>query len=105
MDSCQPNRPLLVFGGFTDAEDLYDDLYMFDLETFRYCVETFRWTKVITLGVGPSARFSMAGSTLHPQHGGVLIFMGSCNKSLEALDDMFYLHAGLINYVITGQNK
>ncbi|MFS8017775.1 putative kelch-type beta propeller [Helianthus anomalus] len=91
-------KNLLVFGGFTDAEDLYDDLYMFDLEKFR-------WTKVITLGVGPSARFSMAGSTLHPQHGGVLIFMGSCNKSLEALDDMLYLHAGLINYVITGQNK
>ncbi|KAL9993544.1 putative kelch-type beta propeller [Helianthus debilis subsp. tardiflorus] len=35
----------LVFGGFTDAEDLYEDLYMFDLETLR-------WTKVITLGVG-----------------------------------------------------
>ncbi|KAF5792633.1 putative galactose oxidase/kelch, beta-propeller, kelch-type beta propeller [Helianthus annuus] len=82
-------KNLLVFGGFTDAEDLYDDLYMFDLETFR-------WTKVITLGVGPSARFSMAGSTLHPQHGGVLIFMGGCNKSLEALDDMFYLHTGLV---------
>ncbi|MFS8002487.1 putative galactose oxidase/kelch, beta-propeller, kelch-type beta propeller [Helianthus anomalus] len=65
--------------------------------------EMFRWTKVITLGVGPSARFSMAG--LHPQNGGVLIFMGSCNKSLEALDDMFNLPAGLINYVITGQNK
>ncbi|KAJ0812268.1 hypothetical protein HanPSC8_Chr17g0760121 [Helianthus annuus] len=70
---------------------------MFDLETCR-------WTNVITLGVGPSARFSMAGSTLHPQHGGVLIFMGGCNKSLEALDDMFYLHAGFINFVITGQS-
>ncbi|MFS8020029.1 putative kelch-type beta propeller [Helianthus anomalus] len=60
---------------------------------------TFRWTKVITLGVGPSARFSMAGSTLHPPHGGVFIFMGGCNKSLEALDDMFYLHTGFINFV------
>nr|XP_043615824.1 rab9 effector protein with kelch motifs [Erigeron canadensis] len=80
---------LFVFGGFTDAEDLYDDLYMFDLETFK-------WTKVVTLGVGPSARFSMAGSTLHPQHGGSLIFIGGCNKSLEALDDMFYLYTGLV---------
>ncbi|XP_024970653.1 rab9 effector protein with kelch motifs-like isoform X3 [Cynara cardunculus var. scolymus] len=77
-------KNLFVFGGFTDAEDLYDDLYMFDLETFS-------WTKVMTTGEGPSARFSMAGSTLHPQLGGVLIFMGGCNKSLEALDDMFYL--------------
>ncbi|KAI3785649.1 hypothetical protein L1987_44773 [Smallanthus sonchifolius] len=82
-------KNLFVFGGFTDAEDLYDDLYMFDLETFK-------WTKVINVGVGPSARFSMAGSTLHPQHGGVLIFMGGCNKSLEALDDMFYLHTGIV---------
>lgn len=80
---------LFVFGGFTDAEDLYDDLYMFDLETFN-------WTKVTTLGVGPSARFSMAGGTLHPHHGGVLIFIGGCNKALEALDDMFYLHTGLV---------
>ncbi|PWA99830.1 galactose oxidase/kelch, beta-propeller [Artemisia annua] len=80
---------LFVFGGFTDDEDLYDDLYMFDLETFK-------WTKVTTLGVGPSARFSMAGGTLHPQHGGVLIFIGGCNKTLEALDDMFYLHTGLV---------
>lgn len=83
-------KNLFVFGGFTDAEDLYDDLYMFDLETFT-------WTKVMTIGEGPSARFSMAGTTLHPQHGGVLIFMGGCNKNLEALDDMFYLFTGLAN--------
>lgn len=80
---------LFVFGGFTDSEDLYDDLYMFDLESYK-------WTKVMTAGVGPSARFSMAGSTLHPQHGGVLVFMGGCNKTLEALDDMFYLYTGLV---------
>lgn len=55
----------------------------------------------MTVGVGPSARFSMAGSTLHPHNGGVLIFMGGCNKSLEALDDMFYLHTGM--YVIQGR--
>lgn len=105
---------LFVFGGFTDDEDLYDDLYMFDLGmqpnlcltsinvmyvevTIMACkilAETFKWTKVTTLGVGPSARFSMAGGSLHPQHGGVLIFIGGCNKTLEALDDMFYLHTG-----------
>ncbi|KAJ0680400.1 putative transcription factor WD40-like family [Helianthus annuus] len=82
-------KNLFVFGGFTDAEDLFDDLYMFDLETFK-------WTKVMTVGVGPSARFSMAGSTLHPHHGGALVFIGGCNKSLEALDDMFYLHTGFV---------
>lgn len=65
---------------------------MLDLSTV--CAETFTWTKVMTAGVGPSARFSMAGSTLHPQHGGVLIFIGGCNKTLEALDDMFYLYTG-----------
>nr|KAJ0206869.1 hypothetical protein LSAT_V11C500244390 [Lactuca sativa] len=67
-------KNLFVFGGFTDAVDLYNDLYMFDL-----------------VGEGPSARFSVAGSTLHPQHGGVLIFILGCNKKLEALNDMFYL--------------
>ncbi|CAH1452823.1 unnamed protein product [Lactuca virosa] len=82
-------KNLFVFGGFTDAEDLYNNLYMFDLETFT-------WTKVMTIGEGPSARFSMAGSTLHPQHGGALIFIGGCNKKLEALDDMFYLFTGII---------
>ncbi|CAI9281517.1 unnamed protein product [Lactuca saligna] len=82
-------KNLFVFGGFTDAEDLYNDLYMFDLETFT-------WTKVMTIGEGPSARFSMAGSTLHPQHGGVLMFIGGCNKKLEALDDMFYLFTGIV---------
>ncbi|CAH1432310.1 unnamed protein product [Lactuca virosa] len=82
-------KNLFVFGGFTDAEDLYNDLYMFDLETFT-------WTKVMTIGEGPSARFSMAGSTLHPQHGGALIFIGGCNKKLEALDDMFYRFTGIV---------
>ncbi|GKB93505.1 galactose oxidase/kelch, beta-propeller containing protein, partial [Tanacetum coccineum] len=60
---------LYVFGGFSDCEDLYDDLYLFDL------------------GVGPSARFSMAGGSLHPQLGGVLVFIGGCNRTLAALDD------------------
>ncbi|KAG8496677.1 hypothetical protein CXB51_007931 [Gossypium anomalum] len=59
-------KNLFVFGGFTDAQNLYDDLYMLD-------VDTGIWTK-----------------------SGVLVFIGGCNKTLEALDDMYYLHTGLI---------
>ncbi|XP_021615867.1 kelch domain-containing protein 3 isoform X2 [Manihot esculenta] len=81
-------KNLFVFGGFTDAQNLYDDLYMLD-------VDTGIWTKVMTTGVGPSARFSVAGDCLDPQISGVLVFIGGCNKNLEALDDMFYLHTGL----------
>ncbi|PPD97289.1 hypothetical protein GOBAR_DD05680 [Gossypium barbadense] len=80
---------LFVFGGFTDAQNLYDDLYMLD-------VDTGIWTKVITMGDGPSARFSVAGDCLDPLKSGVLVFIGGCNKTLEALDDMYYLHTGLI---------
>ncbi|KAF2312873.1 hypothetical protein GH714_040930 [Hevea brasiliensis] len=80
-------KNLFVFGGFTDAQNLYDDLYMLD-------VDTGVWTKVMTTGIGPSARFSVAGDCLDPQMGGVLVFIGGCNKSLEALDDMFYLYTG-----------
>lgn len=50
----------------------------------------------MTTGVGPSARFSVAGDCLDPQISGVLVFIGGCNKNLEALDDMFYLHTGLV---------
>lgn len=81
-------RNLYVFGGFTDAQNLYDDLYVLDVET---CV----WSKVLTMGEGPSARFSSAGACLDPHKAGFLVFVGGCNKSLEALDDMFYLHTGL----------
>ncbi|KAF2282977.1 hypothetical protein GH714_043296 [Hevea brasiliensis] len=77
-------KNLFVFGGFTDAQNLYDDLYMLD-------VDTGVWTKVMTTGIGPSARFSVAGDCLDPQMGGVLVFIGGCNRSLEALDDMFLL--------------
>ncbi len=49
---------------------------------------------MITTGDGPSARFSVAGDCLDPTKGGVLVFLGGCNKSLEALDDMFYLYTG-----------
>ncbi|KAI4335890.1 hypothetical protein L6164_014488 [Bauhinia variegata] len=81
-------RNLFVFGGFTDAQNLYNDLYMLD-------VDTGIWTRVATAGVGPSARFSVAGDCLDPVKGGVLVFIGGCNKNLEALDDMFYLYTGL----------
>ncbi|XP_062170810.1 acyl-CoA-binding domain-containing protein 6-like isoform X2 [Alnus glutinosa] len=81
-------KNLFVFGGFTDAQNLYNDLYVLD-------VDTGAWTKVITTGDGPSARFSVAGDCLDPVKGGVLVFIGGCNKSLEALDDMYYLYTGL----------
>ncbi|XP_024044023.1 kelch domain-containing protein 3 isoform X2 [Citrus clementina] len=83
-------KNLFVFGGFTDSQNLYDDLYMID-------VDSGLWTKVITTGEGPSARFSVAGDCLDPLKGGVLVFIGGCNKSLEALDDMYYLYTGLVN--------
>lgn len=47
------------------------------------------------MGDGPSARFSVAGDCLDPYKVGVLALLGGCNKSLEALDDMFYLFTGL----------
>ncbi|KAK0586865.1 hypothetical protein LWI29_013612 [Acer saccharum] len=81
-------KNLFVFGGFTDTQNLYDDLYMLD-------VDTGLWTKVMTTGEGPSARFSVVGDCLDPLKGGVLVFVGGCNKSLEALDDMYYLYTGL----------
>lgn len=58
------------------------------------CVDTGVWTKVAATGEGPSARFSMAGDSLDPQRSGILAFLGGCNKNLEALDDMYYLHTG-----------
>ncbi|XP_050225145.1 uncharacterized protein LOC126674699 isoform X2 [Mercurialis annua] len=81
-------KNLFVFGGFTDAQNLYDDIYILD-------VDTGVWTKIMTTGIGPSARFSAAGDCLDPHVGGVLVFIGGCNNSLEALDDMYYLYTGL----------
>ncbi|KAF5730202.1 hypothetical protein HS088_TW20G00574 [Tripterygium wilfordii] len=81
-------KNLFIFGGFTDAQNLYDDLYMLDIDSGL-------WTKVLTTGDGPSARFSVAGDCLDPLKGGVLVFIGGCNEILEALDDMHYLHTGL----------
>lgn len=81
-------KNLFVFGGFTDESSLYDDIYMLDIDTGV-------WTKVAATGEGPSARFSMAGDSLDPQRSGILAFLGGCNKNLEALDDMYYLHTGI----------
>lgn len=47
-----------------------------------------------TTGDTPSARFSVTGDCLDPTMGGVLVFIGGCNKNLEALGDMYYLHTG-----------
>lgn len=52
------------------------------------------WSKVTCAGPGPSARFSVAGDCLDLQKG-ILVFIGGCNESLEALDDMYYLYTGL----------
>ncbi|XP_068464561.1 acyl-CoA-binding domain-containing protein 5 isoform X2 [Phaseolus vulgaris] len=81
-------KNLFVFGGFTDAQNLYNDLYMLDIDTGV-------WTNVTSATNGPSARFSVAGDCLDPFKGGVLVFIGGCNKSLEALDDMYYLYTGI----------
>ncbi|KAL6549326.1 hypothetical protein OROHE_008443 [Orobanche hederae] len=81
-------KNLFIFGGFSDEENLYDDVYMLDIESGG-------WVKVTTIGGGPSGRFSMAGESLDPEIGGVLVFIGGCNKNLEPLDDMYYLHTGL----------
>ncbi|XP_011101963.1 RING finger protein B isoform X1 [Sesamum indicum] len=80
-------KNLFVFGGFSDEQNLYDDVYMLDIENAS-------WMKIIAIGEGPSGRFSMAGESLDPQLGGVLVFIGGCNKNLEALDDIYYLHTG-----------
>ncbi|KAJ7956489.1 BTB-kelch protein [Quillaja saponaria] len=81
-------KNIFVFGGFTDIQNLYNDLYMLD-------VDSGLSTKVTTLGEGPSPRFAVTGDRLDPFKSCVLVFMGGCNKSLEALDDMYYLHTGL----------
>ncbi|PIA63125.1 hypothetical protein AQUCO_00200865v1 [Aquilegia coerulea] len=81
-------KNLFVFGGFTDERNLYDDLYMLNMENAV-------WTKVSTSGQGPSARFSVAGDCLDARKG-VLVFIGGCNQQLEALDDMYYLHTDIV---------
>ncbi|ESQ27747.1 hypothetical protein EUTSA_v100194641mg, partial [Eutrema salsugineum] len=78
-------RNLFVFGGFTDSQNLYDDLYVLD-------VETGVWSKVVAMEEGPSARFSAAAVCLGPYKAGLFFFIGGCNKNLEPLDDIYYLH-------------
>lgn len=80
-------KHVFVFGGFTDDRKLYDDLHMLNLETGL-------WTKVVTTGLGPSARFSVAGDCVDARSG-ILVFIGGCNENLEALDDMYYLDTEL----------
>ncbi|KAA8541052.1 hypothetical protein F0562_025015 [Nyssa sinensis] len=80
-------KNLFVFGGYTKELKQYDDIYVLD-------VDTGLWTKVMTIGKGPSARSFMGGDSLDPEKNGVLVLLGGCNKSLEALDDMYYLHTG-----------
>ncbi|XP_074372501.1 uncharacterized protein LOC141713127 isoform X2 [Apium graveolens] len=82
-------KNLFVFGGFWDEENVFDDVHMLD-------VETGFWTKVTPTGEGPSARFSVAGDNLDPWNRGVLVFIGGCDKNLEALDDMYYLITGIL---------
>ncbi|KAG0494736.1 hypothetical protein HPP92_005730 [Vanilla planifolia] len=81
---------LFVFGGFTDARNLYDDLYVLNIETGI-------WSKVANINNGPSARFSGAGDCLDEQRG-ILVFFGGCDKSLVALDDMYYLYTDMTVY-------
>ncbi|XP_020242016.1 rab9 effector protein with kelch motifs-like isoform X2 [Asparagus officinalis] len=78
---------LFVFGGFTDSRNLYDDLHVLN-------VGTSTWSRVVTTNKGPSARFSVAGDCLDEQSG-IIAFIGGCNRHLEALDDMYYLHTSM----------
>ncbi|CAF2064740.1 unnamed protein product [Brassica napus] len=79
-------RNLFVFGGFTDSQNLYDDLYVLD-------VETGVWSKLVhAIEEGPSARFSAGAVSLGPYKAGSFFFLGGCSKNLEPLDDIYYLH-------------
>ncbi|CAM8978134.1 unnamed protein product [Rhodiola kirilowii] len=82
-------KHLIIFGGFSDEHDLYNDLHMLD-------VENGIWSKLLTEGQGPSARFSMSGDCLDPTRSGSLIFFGGCDRTLEALDDMYYMNTGFV---------
>ncbi|XP_042377053.1 RING finger protein B-like isoform X3 [Zingiber officinale] len=75
---------LFVFGGFSDAKNLYDDLYVLNLEKQT-------WSKVVPDNQGPCGRFSVAGECLDYSKG-IIAFLGGCNEFLDALDDMYYLH-------------
>ncbi|CAM6047345.1 unnamed protein product [Sphagnum compactum] len=78
---------LFVFGGFTDDRKIFDDLHVLN-------VETGAWMKATTTGEGPSQRFSLAGDVVDDKKG-ILFFIGGCNETLEALDDMYYLETDM----------
>lgn len=59
--------------------------------------EAGTWTKVESAGIGPSLRFSVAGDSLDPQKSGVLVFLGGCSRNLDALEDMYFLHTGIVS--------
>ncbi|XP_055825667.1 tip elongation aberrant protein 1-like [Solanum dulcamara] len=82
-------KNLFVFGGFTDNQSLFDDVYVLD-------VAAGTWSEVMLTGEGPSARFSVAGDCLDPHLGGALVFIGGCNNTLQPLEDMYYLHTGIV---------
>ncbi|KAG2313271.1 hypothetical protein Bca52824_024828 [Brassica carinata] len=83
---------LFVFGGLTDSQNLYNDLFVLD-------VETRVWSK-IAMEEGPSARFSAAAVCLGPYKAGSFFFVGGCNNNLEPLDDIYYLHTGLFLFMV-----
>ncbi len=58
--------------------------------------ETGAWMKATTTGEGPSQRFSLAGDVVDDKKG-ILFFIGGCNETLEALDDMYYLETGTMS--------
>ncbi|XP_047265784.1 kelch domain-containing protein 3 isoform X1 [Capsicum annuum] len=85
-------KNIFIFGGFTDDQSLFDDVYMLDVGMLS---AAGIWSEVIPTGEGPSARFAVAGDCLDPHIGGTLVFIGGCDKNLKALEDMHFLHTGL----------
>ncbi|KAK7306334.1 hypothetical protein VNO77_44265 [Canavalia gladiata] len=76
-------KRLLIFSGHGRSADKINEIGV--------------WTNVTTTPDGSSARISVADDPLEPFMSGVLVFIGGCSRSLEALDDMYYLHTGKLN--------
>ncbi|KAL0878008.1 hypothetical protein Bca101_027714 [Brassica carinata] len=70
------NRKIIVVGG-----QHFDGDYLSDVHILDTAIEE-----------GPSARFSAAAACLSPYKAGSFLFVGGCNKNLEPLDDIYYLH-------------
>eukprot|EP00897_Mesotaenium_endlicherianum_P007798 jgi/Mesen1/7046/ME000369S06375 len=81
------SRHLVIFGGFTDERQLFNDLHTLDLATGR-------WDEHRGLEGVPSPRFSLSADIVEGDTCRIFFF-GGCNNNLEALDDMFFLHTGL----------